>query len=84
MNSTYIAGLVGLDMDLELYNGTGQAYPEIEIIRLSSSEKDNFAIANTRMYTGALAEVHSTFVFRVAGSTILNIGDYLFQSVVLI
>ena len=84
VNSTSIAGLVGLDMDLELFGGTEQAYPEVEIIRLSNSEKDNFAIANTRIYTGALAEVHSTFVFRVAGSSILNIGDYLFQSVVLI
>ena len=84
VNSTSIAGLVGLDMDLELFGGTEQAYPEVEIIRLSNSEKDNFSIANTRIYTGALAEVHSTFVFRVAGSSILNIGDYLFQSVVLI
>ncbi len=84
VNSTSIAGLVGLDMDLELFGGTEQAYPEVEIIRLSNSEKDNFAIANTRIYAGALAEVHSTFVFRVAGSSILNIGDYLFQSVVLI
>ena len=84
VNSTSIAGLVGLDMDLELFGGTEQAYPEVEIIRLSNSEKDNFSIANTRIYTGALAEVHSTFVFRMAGSSILNIGDYLFQSVVLI
>lgn len=84
VNSTSIAGFVGLDMNLGLYNGTGQAYPEVEIIRLSNNEKDNFAVANTRIYTGALAEVHSTLVFRVAGSTILNIGDYLFQSVVLI
>ena len=84
VNSTSIRGLAGLDMNLELFGGTGQAYPEIEIIRLSNNEKDNFAIASTRIYTGALAEVHSTFVFRVAGSTILNIGDYLFQSVVLI
>ncbi len=84
VNSTSIAGLVGLDMDLELFGGTEQAYPEVEIIRLSNSEKDNFSITNTRIYTGALAEVHSTFVFRVAGSSILNIGDYLFQSVVLI
>ena len=84
VNSTSIRGLAGLDMNLELFGGTGQAYPEVEIIRLSNNEKDNFAIASTRIYTGVLAEVHSTFVFRVAGSTILNIGDYLFQSVVLI
>lgn len=84
VNSTSIAGLAGLDMNLELFGGTGQAYPEVEIIRLSNNEKDNFSMASTRIYTGALAEVHSTFVFRVAGSTILNIGDYLFQSVVLI
>ena len=84
VNSTYIAGLVGLDMDLELFGATGQAYPEVEVIRLSGSEKDNFSIAKTQIYTGALAEVHSTFVFRVAHPTILNIGDYLFQSVVLI
>ncbi|MDE0333265.1 MAG: hypothetical protein OXL41_15530 [Nitrospinae bacterium] len=84
VNSSYVAGLVGLDIDLELYGGADQAYPEVEFIRLSNNEKDNFSIARTRIYTGALAEVHSTFVFRVAGSTILNIGDYLFQSVVLI
>ena len=84
VNSRSTAGLLGLDLDLELYNTTGQAYPEVEIIYLSSGEKDNFAIARTRTYTGAFAKVHSTFVFRVARSTILNIGDYLFQSVILI
>lgn len=84
VNSPFISGLVGLDMDLALYNGTDQAFPEVEIIRLSGSEKENFSIANTRIYTGTLGEVHSTFVFRVTHPTILNIGDYLFQSVVLI
>ena len=38
----------------------------------------------TQIYTGALAKVHSTFVFRVSGTATLSIDDYLFQSVVLI
>ena len=84
VNSRSNPGLVGLDMDLELFNGAGQAYPEVEIIGSSSNEKDNFAMMKTQIYTGALAEVHSTFVFRVSGTATLSIDDYLFQSVVLI
>ncbi len=84
VNSTSRPGLLGLDMDLALFNGSGQAYPQVEIIGSSSNEKDNFGMVKTQIYTEALGEVHSTFVFRVPQATILSVGDYLFQSVVLI
>ncbi len=82
VNSTSAPGRVGLDMNLELYNGTGQAYPEVEIIGSSRGEKDNFGLVRTRTYAGALARVHSTLVFRATGRAALSVGDYLLQTVV--
>ncbi len=84
VSSTQTPGLVGLDMGLRLFNGTGQAYPETEIIGSSSNEKDSFGMAKTQIYSGAFARAHSTLVFRVKRTATLSVGDYLFQSIILI
>lgn len=84
VSSNQTAGLVGLDMGLRLFNGTGQGYPETEIIGSSSNEKDSFGMAKTQVHTGAFSRVHSTFVFRVKRTATLSVGDYLFQSIILI
>ncbi len=82
--STNNPGLVGLDLNLSLLNGTGQAYPQIEILGSARNERDNFGMAKTQVYTGALARVHSSLICRAPSWVTMNVGDYLFQSVVLI
>lgn len=82
VNSASAPGRLGLDMGLDLYNKTTQAYPEVEIIGSSSGEKDNFGMVRTRTYTGRIGRSFSVLVFRVTRPATLSVGNYLFQSVV--
>lgn len=81
VNSAIAPGRLGLDMGLDLYNKTTQAYPEVEVIGSASGEKDNFGVVRTRTYKGRLARSYSALVFRAARPATLSVGDYSFQSV---